>query len=280
MIKRIGARQERPHDPLLRAAQLRQALEQERRDRGRRGRSAAAPRGPWRGRARGRQPRRTASSRARRPCRSGRSPACRPGSPLTASSTSVTPSFDHPIPAGQVRRRDRRRRSRARQAVAAVPSACPSPISSTRYPPGREHVERGLRDGLGHAVADERDVRLVVAHVRHQPLQIRGLDVGRVRDDEVVWPAGEAAGGVVLAAARSQDPCARRSRGRARARRPRRRSRSRARPAARRRSRARSRRCPCRRRAPRERRGRAGGRAPARRRSPSRGAGSARAGRR
>ena len=57
---------------------------------------------------------------------------------------------------------------------------------------------RSARDGLRHVVADEREVRFVLAHVRHQRRKLVRLDVGRVGDDEVVGAAGESLPQVVL----------------------------------------------------------------------------------
>ena len=59
-------------------------------------------------------------------------------------------------------------------------------------PAGAESVDRSARDDLGHVVADKSDVRLVVADVGHQRLQLRPLDVGRVRDHEIPRPRRQA----------------------------------------------------------------------------------------
>ncbi len=53
-------------------------------------------------------------------------------------------------------------------------------------------------DRLERSLTDERHVRLVVPNVRHQRLEVCGVDVGRVRDDEIVRSARKAVAEIVL----------------------------------------------------------------------------------
>ena len=268
----------------LAAAQLGDALEEQRRGRRRRAPSAATSSRPFsavepadgllavRRRSRGRRRCRSGATTSRPPAIARRPPPRRPAhGPL-----------DDPVAPGQVVGDARRSRSRARasrRGDRAPPGRRP-PRARARRPARRRPAAPRATASVAPA-ADERDVRLPVADVRHQRLELVRLDVGRVRDDEV---ARAAPGGSRETSLRSsvdrRGRCARRSRARARARPPRRRSRSRGRPGARRRSRGRSRRCRCRRRARRGASSPRAARGTARRRSPSPAAGSARARRR
>jgi hypothetical protein len=103
----------------------------------------------------------------------------------------------HPIPSCQVGR-DRN------PLVAELLQETPHPLARRRgrfenEPPARpKRRGGGARDGVGGPGSDQGDVRLPVAHLRLEGLELVGLDVGRVRDDELEPRLAETAGEIVL----------------------------------------------------------------------------------
>ena len=134
----------------------------------------------------------TASRPARRRCRSGRRRARPARIASTAASTSDTAPLDDPVAARQVRRDVATSAYPSSSSRAAVVAACPSPTSSTSAAARAQHVERCRARPPRRAVADERNVRLPVAHLGHQRRQLlrRRRRAGSRRRGRTARPEG------------------------------------------------------------------------------------------